>query len=315
MGVRIGDIEMKNPVMTASGCFGWGEEYRRFFDLNRLGALVGKAITPQPRPGNPDVRITETAGGMLNAIGLQNPGLDGFLETILPRLQDLECPIIANISADSVAGFARLAEALSGEEKVTGIEINVSCPNVGRGGVEFCVEPQTVAEVVSAVRRATSRTVICKLSPNVTDIVAIARAAEGAGADAVSLINTLVGLALNVHTRRPILGNGTGGLSGPAVKPIALRMVAEVAAAVRIPVIGIGGIATATDALEFLIAGASAIQVGTANFFNPMACPEIIDGLRDFLAEQGIADIHELIGTLQPPSARAHRAPARAGIG
>jgi len=248
MEVRIGDIAMKNPVMTASGCFGWGEEYRRFFDLNLLGALVGKAITPQPRSGNPGVRITETAGGMLNAIGLQNPGLDGFLDSILPRLQDLECPIIANISADSVAGFARLAEALSAAEKVAGIEINVSCPNVGRGGVEFCVEPPMVAEVVSAVRRVTSRTVICKLSPNVTDIVAIARAAEGAGADAVSLINTLVGLAINVHTRRPVLGNRTGGLSGPAVKPIALRMVSEVAAAVRIPVIGIGGIATATDA-------------------------------------------------------------------
>jgi dihydroorotate dehydrogenase (NAD+) catalytic subunit len=299
MAVRIGDIDLKNPVMTASGCFGWGEEYRRFFDLNVLGALVGKAVTLLPRPGNPGVRITETAGGMLNAIGLQNPGLEGFLTTILPRLRDLTCPIIANISADSVVGYVRLAEALSAAEEVAGIEINVSCPNVGRGGVEFCVEPDAVSEVVTAVRRATTRTIICKLSPNVTDIVAIARAAEEAGADAVSLINTLVGMAVNVETRAPVIGNVTAGLSGPAVKPIALRMVYEVAAAVRIPVIGIGGIATATDALEFLVAGATAVQVGTANFFNPMACPEIIAGLRDYTCEHGIEDIRELIGTLQ----------------
>jgi dihydroorotate dehydrogenase (NAD+) catalytic subunit len=306
--VRIGDILMANPVMTASGCFGWGEEYRRFYDLNVLGALVGKAVTLQPRPGNPGVRITETVGGMLNAIGLQNPGLEGFLNTILPRLRDLTCPILANISADSVAGFVRLAEALSEPPEIAGIEINVSCPNVGRGGVEFCVEPDAVAEVVSAVRRATSRTVICKLSPNVTDIVAIARAAEDAGADAVSLINTLVGMAIDTHTRRPVIGNVTGGLSGPAVKPIALRMVCEVAAAIRIPVIGIGGIATATDALEFLIAGATAVQVGTANFINPMACPEIIAGIRQFLVEQGIADVREIVGTVQGKPAVAHSA-------
>jgi dihydroorotate dehydrogenase (NAD+) catalytic subunit len=310
MAVRIGDIDLKNPVMPASGCFGWGEEYRRFFDLNVLGALIGKAVTLQPRLGNPGVRITETTGGMLNAIGLQNPGLEGFLTTILPRLRDLTCPIIANISADSVAGYARLAEALSATEGVAGIEINVSCPNVGRGGVEFCVEPAAVTEVVTAVRRATRRTVICKLSPNVSDIVAIARAAEAAGADAVSLINTLVGMAVNVDTRRPVIGNTTGGLSGPAVKPIALRMVYEVAAAVRIPVIGIGGIATATDALEFLVAGAAAVQVGTANFFNPQACPEIIAGLRDYLCEHGIDDIRDVIGTLQTGRPEAHPVPA-----
>jgi dihydroorotate dehydrogenase (NAD+) catalytic subunit len=309
MAVRIGDIELKNPVMTASGCFGWGEEYRRFFDLNVLGALVGKAVTLQPRLGNPGVRITETVGGMLNAIGLQNPGLEGFLTTILPRLRDLNCPIIANISADSVAGYARLAEALSATEEVAGIEINVSCPNVGRGGVEFCVEPDAVTEVVTAVRRATTRTVICKLSPNVTDIVAIARAAEEAGADAVSLINTLVGMAVNVDTRTPVIGNVTAGLSGPAVKPIALRMVHEVAAAVRIPVVGIGGIATAMDALEFLVAGATAVQVGTANFFNPMACPEIIAGLRDYLCEHEIEDIRELVGTLRTARPVAHPSP------
>lgn len=298
-------MEMKNPVMTASGCFGWGEEYRRCFDLNILGALVGKAVTLQPRIGNPGVRIAETAGGMLNAIGLQNPGLDGFLGTILPRLRDLQCPIVANLSANSVAGFAQLAEAVSAAEEVAALELNVSCPNVGRGGAEFCVEPEAVAEVVAAVRRVTSRTVICKLSPNVTDVTAIARAAEDAGADAVSLINTLMGMAIDIRARRPVIGNTTGGLSGPAVKPIALRMVYEVAGAVSIPVIGIGGIATAADAIEFLMAGATAVQVGTANFFNPMACPEMIAGIREFLVKQGIGDVREIIGAVRGVAAVA----------
>jgi dihydroorotate dehydrogenase (NAD+) catalytic subunit len=286
--------------MTASGCFGWGEAYERFFDLNRLGALVGKAITRRPRPGNPDERICETPAGMLNAIGLQNTGVDDFLERILPRLRNLTCPVVANISGTSIDDYAHLARVLSAAEGVGAIEINVSCPNVGRGGIEFCVEPAAVAEVVAAVREATPRTVICKLSPNVTDIVAIARAAEAAGADALSLINTLVGMAIHVSERRPVLGNRTGGLSGPAVKPIALRMVYEVSQSVAIPVIGIGGIATASDALEFLMAGASAIQVGTANFVNPMACPQMIDGLREFCEREGIADLQEIIGAAHP---------------
>jgi dihydroorotate dehydrogenase (NAD+) catalytic subunit len=243
--------------------------------------------------------MAETASGMLNAIGLQNVGIEGFVTRILPRLRALICPIVANISGTSVADFAFLAEELTAAGGVAAIEINVSCPNVGRGGVEFCVEPAAVAEVVTAVRAATDLTVICKLSPNVTDVVAIARAAEAAGADAVSLINTLVGMAIDVRTRRHVLHNVTGGLSGPAVKPIALRMVYEVSQAVGIPVIGIGGIASATDAVEFLLAGASAVQVGTANFFNPSACPEIIAGLRDFCRSEGIADVRELIGGAQ----------------
>jgi dihydroorotate dehydrogenase (NAD+) catalytic subunit len=302
--VAIGGLRMRNPVMTASGCFGWGEEYGRFFDLNLLGALVGKAITRHPRPGNPGVRIRETPAGMLNAIGLQNVGIEGFVKRILPRLRALTCPIVANISGESVADYAFLARELTATGGVAAIEINVSCPNVGRGGVEFCVEPGAVAEVVTAVRAATDLTVICKLSPNVTDIVAIARAAEAAGADALSLINTLVGMAIDVRTRRPVLQNVTGGLSGPAVKPIALRMVYEVSQAVSVPVIGIGGITTATDAVEFLLAGATAVQVGTANFVNPTACPQIIAGLCDYCCDSGIADIRELIGG-------AHRFPVR----
>jgi dihydroorotate dehydrogenase (NAD+) catalytic subunit len=296
LAVTIGRLALKNPVMTASGCFGWGEAYERFFDLNRLGALVGKAITRQPRPGNPGTRICETPAGMLNAIGLQNTGIDDFTAQILPRLRSFSCPIVANISGASVEDYAFLARRLSEAAGVAAIEINVSCPNVGRGGVEFCVEPGAVAEVVAAVRRETERTVICKLSPNVTDIVAIARAAEAAGADAVSLINTLVGMAIDVKRRRPLLGNSTGGLSGPAVKPVALRMVYEVARVVRVPVIGIGGIASVEDALQFLMAGATAVQVGTANFFNPMACPQIIDGLDACCRAEGIADIRDLIG-------------------
>jgi dihydroorotate dehydrogenase (NAD+) catalytic subunit len=298
--VTAAGLRMQNPVMTASGCFGWGEEYARFFDLNKLGALVGKAITRHPRPGNPGVRIHETPAGMLNAIGLQNIGLEGFLKRILPRLRGLTCPIVANISGESVADYAYLARELTAAGGVTAIEINVSCPNVGRGGVEFCVEPAAVAEVVTAVRAATDLTVICKLSPNVTDVVAIARAAESSGSDAVSLINTLVGMAIDVRTRRHVIQNVTGGLSGPAVKPIALRMVYEVSQSVRIPVIGIGGIATATDAAEFLLAGATAVQVGTANFVNPMACPQIIAGLRDYCRDTGVTDVRELIGAAHP---------------
>jgi dihydroorotate dehydrogenase (NAD+) catalytic subunit len=304
--VTVGDLRMRNPVMTASGCFGWGEEYARFFDLNRLGALVGKAITRHSRPGNPGVRIRETPAGMLNAIGLQNVGIEDFVTRILPRLRALTCPIVANISGESVADFAFLARELTATGGVAAIEINVSCPNVGRGGVEFCVEPRAVAEVVRAVREATDLTVICKLSPNVTDIVTIAQAAEAAGADALSLINTLVGMAIDVRTRRPVIRNVTGGLSGPAVKPIALRMVYEVSQAVSVPVIGIGGIATATDAVEFLLAGATAVQVGTANFVNPNACPQIIAGLRDYCCASGIADICDLIGGAHPHSFRDH---------
>lgn len=296
LAVQIGPLKLRNPVMTASGCFGWGEAFRSFFDLNELGALVGKAVTPEPRAGNPDIRIWETPAGMLNAIGLQNPGVEGFIADILPTLRDLACPIVVNVPAHSIEGYVYVVRRLTEAGGIAAIELNLSCPNVGRGGKEFCVEPESVAEVVRAVRAATSLPLIAKLSPNVTEIVPLALAAEAAGADAVSLVNTLVGMAIDVERRRPMLGNVTGGLSGPAIRPIALRMVYEVAGAVRIPVIGIGGIATTRDALEFLMAGATAIQVGTANFFNPRACPEIIAGLRAWLIEHGIGDVRVIIG-------------------
>jgi dihydroorotate dehydrogenase (NAD+) catalytic subunit len=298
--VEIAGIRMKNPVMSASGCFGWGEEYARFYDLNRLGALVGKAVTPVPRPGNPGVRIAETPAGMLNAIGLQNPGVEGFFEKILPRVRQLDVPIWVNVSANSLEQYVELCDRLSAAEGVHAIELNLSCPNVGRGGAEFCVTPEAVRHTVAACRKVCRVPLIPKLSPNTTDIVALARAAEEAGADGVSMINTFVGMAIDIERRRPVLGNRTGGLSGPAVKPVALRMVYEASAAVSIPVIGIGGIATWRDAVEFLMAGAAAVQVGTANFFNPMAIPEVIDGLETWLREQGIADVREIIGAARP---------------
>jgi dihydroorotate dehydrogenase (NAD+) catalytic subunit len=294
--VTLAGMRLKNPVMSASGCFGWGEEYARFWDLRRMGALVGKAVTPRPRPGNPDVRIAETPAGMLNAIGLQNPGPDGFLNTILPRVRKLEIPIWVNVSANSLQEYVDLCDLLSRAEGVSAIELNLSCPNVGRGGAEFCVVPEAVSETVSACRKVCRVPLIPKLSPNTTDVVALARAAEEAGADAVSLINTVVGMAIDIERRRPVLGNTTGGLSGPAVKPIALRMVYEVAGAVSIPVVGIGGISCWQDAVEFLMAGAAAVQVGTASFFNPTAIPEVIDGLEAWLREKGIADVREIIG-------------------
>jgi dihydroorotate dehydrogenase (NAD+) catalytic subunit len=294
--VEIAGMRLKNPVMSASGCFGWGEEYARFWDLNQMGALVGKAVTPRPRPGNPGQRIAETPAGMLNAIGLQNPGVEGFLSTILPRVRKLDLPVWVNVSANSLQEYVELCGTLSQAEGVAAIELNLSCPNVGRGGAEFCVTPAAVQETVSACREACRVPLIPKLSPNTTDIVGLARAAEAGGADAVSLINTLVGMAVDVERRRPVLGNRTGGMSGPAVKPIALRMVYEVAGAVSIPVVGIGGITGWRDALEFLMAGATAVQVGTANFFNPMAIPETIAGLERWLAEHGVADVREIIG-------------------
>lgn len=296
LAVEIAGMTLKNPVMSASGCFGWGEEYAAFFDLNRLGALVGKAVTPVPRAGNAGQRIAETPAGMLNAIGLQNPGLEGFLETILPRVRQLDTRIWVNVSANSIDEYVRLCEVLSAAEGVDAIELNLSCPNVGRGGAEFCVHPESVAQTVAACRPACRVPLIPKLSPNTTDVVALARAAEGAGADAVSLINTLVGMAIDIDRRAPLLGNGTGGLSGPAVKPIALRMVYEVAGAVSIPVVGIGGISCWRDAVEFLMAGATAVQVGTACFFNPLAIPETIDGLDAWLTREGIADVRQIVG-------------------
>ncbi len=306
LAVEIAGIPLKNPVMSASGCFGWGEEYARFWDLRRLGALVGKAVTPRPRPGNPYQRIAETPGGMLNAIGLQNPGLEGFLEGILPRIRELGVPIFVNVSANSIQEYAHTCAALAAAEGVTAIELNLSCPNVGRGGAEFCVVPQAVEETVAACRAVCRLPLIPKLSPNTTDVVALARAAQAGGADAICLINTLVGMAIDIDHRRPLLGNRTGGLSGPAVKPVALRMVYEVAGAVSIPVIGIGGITNWRDAVEFLMAGATAVQVGTANFFNPTAIPEVIDGLEEWLRCEGIADVREIIGVARGNAPGGH---------
>jgi dihydroorotate dehydrogenase (NAD+) catalytic subunit len=311
MAVEIAGIGFQNPVMPASGCFGWGEEYARFFDLRRMGALVGKAVTPVPRPGNAGVRIAETPAGMLNAIGLQNPGVDGFLHDILPRVRELGIPVLVNVSANSLQQYVDLCERISRAAGVAAIELNLSCPNVGRGGAEFCVVPESVTQTVSACRAVCAVPLIPKLSPNTTDVVALARAAEAAGADAVSLINTVVGMAIDIDARRPLLGNRTGGLSGPAVKPIALRMVYEVAAAVQVPVIGIGGISTWRDAVEFLMAGATAVQLGTASFFNPMAIPEVIDGLQAWLREKEIADVREIIGAARTATAAADASPRR----
>jgi dihydroorotate dehydrogenase (NAD+) catalytic subunit len=303
LAVEIAGMRLKNPVMSASGCFGWGEEYARFFDLNRMGALVGKAVTPVPRPGNAGVRIAETPAGMLNAIGLQNPGVEGFLTEILPRVRQLELPVWVNVSANSLQQYVDLCGVLSQADGVAAVELNLSCPNVGRGGAEFCVVPEAVSETVSACRKVCRVPLIPKLSPNTTDVVALALAAQEAGADAVSLINTVLGMAIDIDRRTPLLGNRTGGLSGPAVKPIALRMVYEVAGAVSIPVVGIGGISTWRDAVEFLMAGASAVQVGTASFFNPTAIPEVIDGLTAWLRKERIGDVREIIGAARvgPP--------------
>lgn len=295
----IGGITLKNPVMTASGTFGYGREFAELTDLNRLGALIVKGISLEPSKGNPPPRIVETACGMLNAIGLENVGIAVFEREKLPFLKSLSTPTIVNIYGTTVGEYADLAARIDEIVGVAGIEVNISCPNVKAGGIAFGVNPQAAAEVVKAVRNKTSKPLTVKLSPNVTDIAEIARSVEGAGADSVSLINTLAGMAIDIETRRSKLANITGGLSGPAIKPIALRMVWQTALSVKIPVIGIGGIMTANDALEFLIAGASAVQVGTANFVNPCAATEIVEGIETFLKEKKIGSVKEIIGTLR----------------
>jgi dihydroorotate dehydrogenase (NAD+) catalytic subunit len=298
LSVNIGGLQLKNPVMTASGTFGYGREFEGLTDLRRLGAVVVKGISLKPSKGNPPPRVIETTGGMLNAIGLENVGLDTFLGEKLPYLQTLNVPVVVNIYGKTIEEYAELAERLDRVEDVAALEVNISCPNVKAGGVAFGVCAEPARSVVHAVRKKTGKPLIVKLSPNVTDITEIARAVETAGADAVSLINTLTGMAIDVYSRRPKLANITGGLSGPAVKPIALRMVWETARAVRIPVIGMGGIMSTEDALEFIIAGASAIQVGTANFVNPRVTMDILDGLETYIAEKKMAHVSDLIGTL-----------------
>ncbi|BBO80119.1 dihydroorotate dehydrogenase B (NAD(+)), catalytic subunit [Desulfosarcina ovata subsp. sediminis] len=296
--VDIGNLVLENPVMTASGTFGYAREFEPYIDLNRLGGIIVKGLSLTPAKGNPPPRIVETECGMLNAIGLENVGVDAFVRDKLPFLQGLRPPVIANIYGKTVDEYARLAERLESATAVKGVEVNISCPNVKEGGVVFGSDPRIAAEVVAAVRRKTTKHLMVKLSPNVTDIAVMARAAEDAGADSLSVINTITGMAVDLSTRRPKLANITGGLSGPAIKPIALRMVWQVAQAVAIPVVGVGGIMNATDALEFLMVGATAVQVGTANFVNPMSTMEIIDGMDAWLRQEGIDDVNKLIGSL-----------------
>lgn len=299
LSVDIGEIKLKNPVMTASGTFGYATEFENLLDLNRLGAIVVKGLSLKPSRGNPPPRIVETACGMLNAIGLENVGLTNFMNDKLPLLEGLHTSIFVNIYGKSIAEYAELAARLEAIPKITGIEVNISCPNVKSGGLAYGAYAESAAEVVRSIRKNTTRHLMVKLSPNVTDITEIARSVEGEGADSISLINTITGMAIDVESRRPKLANITGGLSGPAIKPVALRMVWQVAQSVNVPVIGIGGIMTAEDALEFLIAGATAVQVGTANFINPNVTIDIIDGIEAFLKEKNIYDIADIIGTLK----------------
>jgi len=297
--VTIGSLSLANPVMTASGTFGYAREFESLMDLRRLGAIIVKGISLRPRVGNPPPRIVETACGMLNAIGLQNVGVDLFIEEKMPYLADLGVPIIVNILGDSLDEYGEISERLAGCAAVSAIEVNISCPNVKKGGVAFGADPEMAAAATRAVRKKTSQPVIVKLSPNVTDVTVVARAVAEAGADAVSLINTLIGMAIDLKRRRPVLANIFGGLSGPAIKPVALRMVYQVARAVSVPVIGIGGIESAEDALEFMLAGATAVQIGTANFVNPRASEDVVDGIGAYVRQEGLGSIREMIGALQ----------------
>ena len=296
LSVKVGGITMKNPVTTASGTFGFGPEYAPYIDLNRLGAIIVKGITLEPRPGNPTPRLVETLAGILNSIGLQNPGVEKFIEESLPYLSGFDLPVIVNIAGETVEDYAGLAAMLERAAGVAGLEVNISCPNVKKGGMQFGSDPVMAAEVTRAVKANTAKTVIVKLSPNVTSIVDVAEKVAEAGADALSMINTLLGMAIDVKTRRPILGNVMGGLSGPAVRPVAVRAVWQVYREVKLPIIGMGGIMTPDDALEFILAGATAVAVGTANFVNPRATVDIIDGIENYLAASGVQSIHELVG-------------------
>lgn len=300
--VHIGrGLTIKNPVMTASGTFGYGLEYGDFIDLNRLGGVLVKGTTLHPRQGNPYPRMAETPSGMLNAVGLQNKGVDYFCEHIYPTISGYDTAMIVNVSGSQVEDYIETAEKINTLEGIPAIELNISCPNVKEGGMAFGVTCAGAASVVRAVRAVYDKTLIVKLSPNVTDITEIARAVEAEGADSISMINTLLGMAIDAEKRRPVLSTITGGLSGPAVKPIALRMVWQTAQAVKVPIIGMGGIASATDAVEFLLAGASAVEVGTYNFVDPSVTTQIVDGIEDYMRRHGFTDIQDLIGALQIP--------------
>lgn len=295
---KIHNLTLKNPVMTASGTFGYGEEFADFVDLNRLGGIVVKGTTGDRRQGNPYPRMAETPAGMLNAVGLQNVGVENFCKDVYHRIKHLDTNIIVNVSGSSIEEYCKTAAMIDALDNIPAIELNISCPNVKKGGMGFGTNPDMAAQVVSEVRKVYHKTLIVKLTPNVTSVVDIAKAVEGAGADSVSLINTLLGMAIDVEKQRPYLSTITGGLSGPCVKPVAVRMVWQVAHAVQIPVIGLGGIASAADALEFLMAGAKAVQVGTANFIDPAITMKIIDGLEDYCNRHGINDINEIIGII-----------------
>lgn len=298
LNVRIGDLELKNPVMTASGTFGYGLEFADFVPLDGLGGIIVKGTTLHPREGNDYPRMAETASGMLNCVGLQNKGVDDFCERIYPQLKDIGTNVIVNVSGSSLEDYVQCAERIDELDHIPAIELNISCPNVRQGGMAFGVTSSGAASVVRAVREHYHKTLIVKLSPNVTDIAEIARVCEAEGADSVSLINTLMGMAIDIERRRPLLSINTGGLSGPAVKPVALRMVWQVAKAVKIPVIGLGGICSATDAIEFLMAGATAIQIGTANFLDPAVTIKVRDGINAWLDAHGCHSVWDIVGTL-----------------
>lgn len=299
LSVNIGGLELKNPVMTASGTFGYGEEFADFYDINDLGGILVKGTTLNHREGNPYPRMAETPSGMLNAVGLQNKGVDYFVKHINPGLLGLRTAVLVNVNGSTIEEYVKTAQIVNELDNIPAIELNISCPNVKEGGMAFGVSPKQAEAVVKAVREVYQKTLIVKLSPNVTDIAEIARVAEASGADGVSLINTLLGMAIDAEKQRPILSTITGGLSGPAVKPIALRMVWQVAQAVKIPVIGMGGIMTATDAIEFLLAGATAIQVGTANFVEPTAAIDILHGIEEYMSRHSIESVQDIIGALK----------------
>ena len=305
--VDLGGIRLRNPVLTASGTFGYGSEFAPFVELERLGGIVAKSLTLEPRQGNPPPRIAETPAGMLNAIGLENVGVDAFVAEKLPRLPEA-LPVVASVFETEIERYAEVCKRLTGVPRVAGLEVNASCPHVKSGGIEFGQRPELLARLVRAARRATSLPLLVKLSPNVTDIAEMARVCEGEGADGLSLINTLQALDVDLATRRPVLRNGLGGLSGPAIRPVALRMVWQAAQAVRLPICGIGGIMNAEDALKFLVCGATAVQVGTANYLNPLAAVEVADGIAAYAAEHAMPHVTDLVGTLE-----LHAVGARSG--
>lgn len=296
--VNIHKLKLKNPVMTASGTFGYGEEFADFIDIDRLGGIIVKGTTGSHREGNPYPRMAETPSGMLNAVGLQNVGVDAFCENIYPRIRNFGTNVIVNVSGSSIDEYCETAEKINALDDIPAIELNISCPNVKKGGMGFGTSPEMAEQVVKAVRKVYDKTLIVKLTPNVTSIVDIAKAAEAAGADSVSLINTLLGMAVDVERRKPVLSTITGGLSGAAVKPVAVRMVWQVSKAVGIPVIGLGGISSAEDALEFIMAGATAVQIGTANFIDPQVTIKVVDGIADYMNRHGIKDINDIRGII-----------------